>query len=190
MGNPLRDRRTPSELAASGQVIEMSETISNFKQLVAIVEADLDALSPDKLPPDWRNTVVTGKVVFGFADAQSGLRPEGMLPSAAGRVMVTIDMVCQRCLEPMQLPLVTDLRILFATGQADAVNDDGYEIWELAEESLRPLDLIEEALIMAMPLAATHVNDAACKESAAIEEESGDTIRPFADLKSQMREES
>ncbi len=190
MGNPLRDRCTPSELAASGQVIELSEKIANFERLAAIVEADLDALSPDKLMPDWRKAVVTGQLVFGFADAQSGSSPEGRLPAATGRAMVTIDMVCQRCLEPFRLPLVADLRILFAADQADAVNDDGYEIWELAEESLRPLDLVEESLIMAMPLAAAHVSDAACKEPAAIEEESGETIRPFADLKSQMQEKS
>ncbi len=190
MGNPLRDRRTPSELAASGQVIELSHKIGDFEQLAAIIEADLAALNPDNLPSDWRVAVVSGQLVFGFTDAQGGLQAGGKWPAVEGRIEVTIDLVCQRCLEPMQLPLVADLRLLFAGDQADAVTGDSYEIWELAEESLRPLDLVEESLIMAMPLAATHVSDAACKEPAAIEEESGETIRPFADLKSQMQEKS
>ena len=190
MGNPLRDRRTPSKLAASGQVIELSDKIGDFERLTAIIEADLAALNPDKLPSDWRDSVVSGQLAFGFTDALGGLQPEGRWPAAEGHVEVMINMVCQRCLEPFELPLVTDLRLLFAGDQAAAVTGDRYELWELAEESLRPLDLVEETLIMAMPLAARHVGDAACQEPTAIDAGSDDIIRPFADLKSQMQEES
>jgi uncharacterized metal-binding protein YceD (DUF177 family) len=190
MGNPLRDRRTPLKLAASGQVIELSDKIGDFERLTAIIEADLAALNPDKLPSDWRDAVVSGQLVFGFTDAQEALRPEGRWPATEGHVEVTINMVCQRCLEPFRLPLVADFRLLFAGDQADTISGDRYEVWELAEELLRPLDLVEEVLIMAMPLAARHVDDAACKEPIEIDEGSDDITRPFADLKSQMQEKS
>ncbi len=143
MGNPLRDRRTPSKLAASGQVIELSDKIGDFERLTAIIEADLAALNPDKLPSDWRDSVVSGQLAFGFTDALGGLQPEGRWPAAEGHVEVMINMVCQRCLEPFELPL-----------------------------------------------AARHVGDAACQEPTEIEAGSDDIIRPFADLKSQMQEES
>jgi hypothetical protein len=70
MGNPLRVRRPVAELAARGQVIEIAEKIGSFKQLAGIVEADLATLDPDKIPDDWRDSLVTGRLVFGFADAQ------------------------------------------------------------------------------------------------------------------------
>ncbi len=190
MGNPLQDHRTPSELAASGQVSELSDKISDFERLTAIIEADLAALNPDKLPSDWRDAVVSGQLAFGFTDARGALRSEGRWPATEGRVEVTITMVCQRCLEPFRLPLATDFRLLFAGDQAETVSGDRYEVWELAEESLRPLDLVEEVLIMAMPLAARHIDNAGCKEPTEIDEESDDIIRPFADLKSQMQEKS
>ena len=90
MGNPLRDRRTPQELAASGQLIEIAEKIGNFGELSRIVGADLETLDPDKLPPDWRDADVVGQLRFGFADAQ------GRLPALEGEVAVRIDAVCQR----------------------------------------------------------------------------------------------
>jgi uncharacterized protein len=184
MGNLLRDRRNPSELAASGQVIEFSEKITDFERLTEIVGGDLETLDPDKLPPDWRDTVVAGQLSFGFADAQKGL------PTLQGKVAMTIDAVCQRCLEPMQVPLAAELRLLLGGDGSAIADDDGYEVWELEDETLRLLDLVEEALIMAMPFAAAHVDNEACNESGATDEVSSERIRPFAMLKSQMEKDN
>ena len=186
MGNPLRDRRTPSEWAASGQVIEITEKIGDFKRLAGIVEADLGTLEPDRMPSGWRDAAVRGQLSFGFADAQQ------RMPALDGRLDATVDVVCQRCLEPFRLPLEADLRLLFGAGPTDVAGDEGYEgyeVWELDEERLRPMDLVEEVLIMALPLAALHVDDAACAGPAIEVEEQGSTIRPFAALKAQMEDE-
>jgi Large ribosomal RNA subunit accumulation protein YceD len=183
MGNPLRDRRTPSELAASAQVIEIAEKISIFAELERILRADLETLDPGKLPPGWRDALVEGRLSFGFADAQR------RLPSLEGRVAVTIDAVCQRCLQPLRLPVVAELRLVFPDAAGPGVDAAGHEVWELDEPRLRPLDLVEEALIMAMPLAALHEDDASCRRPAIAETASGDTIRPFAALRSQLDEQ-
>ena len=183
MGNPLLDRRSPKELAANKQVIDFSIKIGDFRQLAAIVQGDLDTLDADKLPPDWREKQVTGRLRFGFADAQDAL------PRLEGDVAATIDAVCQRCLEPMGLPLAVELNLLFADGD-DAVDDDRFEIWELEEERFRPIDLVEEALIMALPLAALHETGEACREVDKEESGDADMIRPFAALKSQMEQDN
>jgi uncharacterized metal-binding protein YceD (DUF177 family) len=65
----------------------------------------------------------------------------------------------------------------------------GYEIWELDDEYLRPADIVEETLIMALPLVARHEDDKSCQLKAgpaAAERE--DVTRPFADLRSQMQD--
>ena len=106
-----------------------------------------------------------------------------------GQVGVTIHAVCQRCLGVVEMPLEAELRLLLGGGTADAADDDQYEIWALDEDTLRPLDLIEEALIMAIPLTVLHVDDAVCKQPAAIAEAAKETTHPFAMLKSQMEQE-
>ena len=64
MGNTLRDSRTPSDLATSGQLIEINEKIAGFENLVQIMKADLLALDPAKLPANWRDSVVAGQLHF------------------------------------------------------------------------------------------------------------------------------
>ncbi len=182
MGNPLQDRRPPSELAMSGQIIEFSEKISELEKLAGIVGDDLEALDPDNLPLDWRDTVVVGRLSFGFAGAQ------GAVPVLQGRVTTTIDAVCQRCLEAFRLPLEVDLQLMFDGDETVSADDGGYENWELEEEKFRALDLVEEALIMAMPLTAMHVDSKACHGPESLEDDAGERIQPFATLKSQMEE--
>jgi uncharacterized protein len=179
MGNPLQDRRTPQELAASRQVIEFKGKLSDFARLEGIVESDLDALDPDKLPPGWRESEICGQLSFGFADAQNGL------PRVEGEVNAAVDAVCQRCLEPLKVPLSVELRLLFAGEDPGEAGDEGFEVWELEEETVRPLDLVEEALIMAMPLAAMHEDDE-CHGPDIEDSGAGEKIRPFAALKAQM----
>ena len=184
MGNLLRDRRTPLEFAASRQVIEFSEKIGEFGRLAAIVEGDLATLDPDRLPSGWREMEISGRLSFGFADAQNGL------PKAEGEVGGTIDMVCQRCLEPLKLPLSVELKLLFSASASTAGDDDGFDVWELEEETLRPLDVVEEALIMAMPLAAMHDEEDGCHGPDAADAGAGEKIRPFAALKAQMENDN
>ncbi|MDH3532515.1 MAG: DUF177 domain-containing protein [Gammaproteobacteria bacterium] len=184
MGNPLQHRRTPLELAASSQAFEIYEKLRNFERLFAIVEADLSALDPDRLPAAWQGASVQGELSFGFVDAQRSL------PAVAGVVAVTIDAVCQRCLEPMQLPLQAELQYVFAAAGAVVASGGDYEVWDLEEETLRPLDVVEEALIMAMPLAALHVDDPSCQAPEAQAAEAGGRVRPFASLKAQLDKEN
>jgi len=184
MGNPLQYRRTPLELAASRQAFEINDKICNFERLSGIIEADLSVLDPDKLPAAWQSTPVTGRLSFGFVDAQHSL------PAVEGTVAVTIDAVCQRCLEPLRLPLAAQLRYVFASSEAAVTSGEDYEVWDLEEETLRPLDVVEEALILAMPLAALHVDEPTCTEPLPEAAEASDRIRPFASLQAQLEKEN
>jgi len=184
MGNPLQERRAPQDFAASGQVIEIADEISSFERLAEIVATDLAALDPEKIPPDWRGRTVAGQLSFGFIDAQ------GSAPALTGQVAVTIDAVCQRCLAPFALPLNTELRLLFDGDQAISVDGEDYEVWELDEDEVCPADLVEEALIMALPLVAMHDGNANCVRAAASPEIAEKMTTPFANLKAQMDKEN
>ena len=183
MGNPLRVRRPVAELAAKGQVIEIADKISSFKRLAGIVEADLATLDPDKIPGHWRDSLVTGQLVFGFADAQK------QVASLEGEVAVTVDAVCQRCLEPFRLMLSAELRLLLTTAGQGVTAGADFEIWELDEDRLCPAEIVEEALIMAMPLSAMHEAAEACGGYEPADEQVEQTTRPFAALKERLDQE-
>jgi len=180
MGNPLRDRRPVADLAARGQVIEIADKIGSFDRLARIVEADLSALDPDKIPRGWRDAEVVGRLRFGFADAQQ------RVVVLEGSIEVTVDAVCQRCLEPLRLPLYAELRLLPTIPGQHVAAGAGFDVWELEDDSVRPADIVEEVLIMAMPLSATHDAADDCTGVTGLAQDETRTTRPFATLKARL----
>jgi uncharacterized metal-binding protein YceD (DUF177 family) len=183
MANPLRDRRTAAEWAAAGQVIDFAEKLSCFERLASVVEEDLAALEPAKMPASWRDSVVTGKLEFGFADAQR------RVPTVACKAAVTVDAVCQRCLEVFRLPLETGAELLLLALEEPAEGYEDHEVWELEESTLRPQDVVEEMLIMALPLSAMHVDLESCRALSASADDQEDRTKPFAALRAQMTQD-
>ena len=185
MANPLTDRAQPSQLAESGQVIETEGKLSEFKRLKEIVAADLASLSPAARPKKWRHAPIDIRLAFGWADARQ------QIPALEGQISARIDAVCQRCLEPFELSLNAQLKLLLPTPGGEATTFEEYEIWETAEDTVRPLDIVDEALIMAMPYSPTHEEFSMCGPLAEkLQREEAKTVRPFADLKSQMRDKN
>ncbi len=180
MANPLRDRRPAAEWASVGQVIEINEKLGSFEGLAEVVAADLAALDADKMPPDWRDTVVIGELQFDFLDA------ERRLPAVTGSATAVVTAVCQRCLEAFRLTLTVEARLLLLDPQEMADGYEDFEVWELDDKVLRPQDLLEELLIMALPFSAMHDNMAACKAFSTDNDGADELKRPFAALRSRM----
>lgn len=184
MGNPLQDRRTAAELASVGQLIDFNQEIGSFEGLAAIVEADLAALDADKIPSDWRESTISGELKFGYGEGA------GRIPMVSGHASTRVDAVCQRCLEPFKLKLEVEPDLLLLDEeQADEGYED-FEVWELEEATVRPQDIIEELMIMALPFAAMHDNMSECKALSSYVEPQDETTEdlqtPFAALRSQM----
>lgn len=180
MGNPLTDRVPPAELAQRRQVIELKDNLSNFPRLSGIVKEDLAALSPADRPADWRRRPVDIRLRFDWADTRREY------PAATGSVSVRVPAVCQRCLEPFELTLDADVGLLLSRDEGSTAEDGRYEVWEIDQDTIRPLDIVEEILIMAIPLSASHDNEQECGLQA--EQQIEDTVRPFADLRAQMQD--
>ena len=183
MGNPLQDRRTAAEWASLRQVIEIAEKISFFDGLAAIVEGDLGALEAGKMPANWRDRVVVGQLEFGFADVDE------RVPTVTGSATVEVDVVCQRCLQPFLLQLQIEPRLLLLEPEETEIGYDDFEVWELDQKSLRPQDIVEELLIMAMPFSAKHDNMANCKAFSMTEDGAEGMKTPFAALRLQMQQD-
>jgi hypothetical protein len=181
MASPLTLRATPAELADRQQVIETEENIECFPRLAAIVEAELTA-APATLAK-WRQFPVRITLRFGWA----GGRREFV--NLTGTVEARIAALCNRCLQPFEYPVREELNLVLARPDEVRGAAPGYEIWELDDEWLRPSDIVEETLIMALPLVARHEDDKSCQLKAGpAAAERNDVTRPFADLRSQMQD--
>ena len=183
MVNPLLDRARPEELAKCGQVIEVTAEISDFRRLAEIAEEELSAVAAEKHPREWQAAAVNIRLEFGWAGAG------GDIPALKGEIVTNIAAVCQRCLEPFELPLRTTLNmLLLRTADADTGQGE-FEIWEVEEDAIRPFDIVEEALIMALPLSTLHQSSKLCGPlDENLASDNDETVRPFADLRSRMNE--
>jgi uncharacterized protein len=181
MTNPLLVRWTPKDLADRRQVFNFKGKISNFPRLVEIVEEDLRDLAADSPLAAWRDAPVAIRLSCDWADESR------KIPRLSGDVTAEVAATCQRCLEPFWLPVATELRYLLLPATGGRIADSAVDVWELEDDTIRLLDIVEESLIMALPLAATHGPEDACGVQADdSRDEPLELAKPFAGLRTQM----
>jgi uncharacterized protein len=79
-------------------------------------------------------------------------------PKIVGNVSTDVSVVCQRCLQPMILHVEDKIDLVLVTTDAQSkALPDRYDPWFCGEdEFLSPADIIEEQLILAMPIVSMH----------------------------------
>jgi DUF177 domain-containing protein len=119
--------------------------------------------------------VVTGSVAFS--------RVEGRIVAEVA-LTARLALLCQRCLKPMLLPIESRSRVaLLADEDAASAVPPELETALAPEGRLRPADLVEEELLLALPVAPRH--DGACpdgRRDGTRENDSQTTQQPFAHL--------
>jgi uncharacterized protein len=99
------------------------------------------------------------------------------------------ELICQRCLQPMMWPLEGESRvaIVAAESEADRVPQD-FETVHAPDDRIRVSDLVEEELLLTLPLVPLHADPSECvaqEEVPAPVEEAApvpETQRPFERL--------
>ena len=187
MGDPLHDRRPLDEWVSGEQVIEISGNIGEFERLADAVRADLAESEEGSEAIDLRDIAVSGSIRFSRAGPHDGH------PRVTGEIETVLPATCQRCLKTFRLPVATALRFeLVGSGDAkpgslSAADNDDFETWELGDGAVRPADIVDEALVMAMPLVAKHeAGDDCIRLDAA--DDGPEMTSPFASLRAQMDE--
>jgi uncharacterized protein len=108
-----------------------------------------------------------------------------------------VEAVCQRCMQPMTLPVGADSRV--AVVESDAGADaipPGWDTYLAPEGRLDMAALVAEELLLALPIVPLHDEDA-CKAGAATarredreDEKREERTRPFADLRALLDRDS
>lgn len=106
-------------------------------------------------------------------------------PSVTGRVSAELSLICQRCLEPMPFSVRAEVGLVFIPDRTeDEALDEEDEPFILGDAPVAVSELVEDELILALPLIPKHP-EGEC-EGGRIEdcepEEHGEARSPFAAL--------
>lgn len=82
---------------------------------------------------------------------------EGVIGFLRGRAQAQLTVICQRCLEPMTLTIEAPFAfgLVASEAETDRLGED-YEPLIVGDEPLQLGDLIEDELILALPIVALH----------------------------------
>ena len=184
MANPLFESVLPERLASGSVTIDTTLEVAQLSRIAAIIEQDMAGKEGAESSMNWRQLPVTIKLRFQWADERESF------VQSEGEVSTTIVAVCQRCLEQFEMPLRASLDFLYARPEVEVASDGNIDVWDLDEDFLRPLDVVEEALVLAIPFAPKHQRVKDCPLLAELTDEGEpDVQNPFAGLKQQMQDQ-
>ena len=112
-----------------------------------------------------------------------------------GKIRADIEVLCQRCLQPLELAIEDDINLALVEKESDAKYLDAiYDPWVCSEYKLSLVDLVSEQLILALPIVSLH-SDPNCAEKLEhdfSETENGSDVlgskSPFEGLRSLIEE--
>lgn len=136
MPRNLPDRIAPWHLAQSGQQ----------------VRGQLPLARMPRLAPVLLNQQGEAKVELVFGCDMGGRS------YVHGHIKARLQLICQRCLQPLDWPLDIQVRLALMMAEAGIKEwPDGYESWVVAWEEMASLwSLMEDELLLALPIAARH----------------------------------
>ncbi|MCB1622394.1 MAG: DUF177 domain-containing protein [Thiothrix sp.] len=91
------------------------------------------------------------EVSLDFLTSESGL------PMIEGWVRGRLELVCQRCLEPMSQAVDAVVRVVLTASQTDRQPEEaGYELCIVDDERLHLPDFVEDEILLALPASPRH----------------------------------
>ncbi len=151
----------------------------------AIVEEVLEAAYLSRLAPLVTDTAATVACNLALSLDSRGNTLVG------GTVTTTVGLTCQRCLEPMAYRVEASLDVAIATGDESLAMLEAEHETVLPAEAPRLADLVEDEVLLALPLVAMHASVDDCgplaqrlDDAAQDTSDERTTNNPFAVLKS------
>jgi uncharacterized protein len=128
-------QRDLESLAGRGGVLSGELQLSKLTRLVGMLHSDAGSV----------------KASLKFGQRRGGALEVELTYTAA------IEPTCQRCLEPFRYVLAGTAKVvLVGAGSTLDTVPEGYEPFEISDGRLLPAELIEDELIVSMPLAPKH----------------------------------
>lgn len=167
------------EFAKRHERLSGTLTLADCPRLYEFLEARVIGGSQAKANINASQNTIKASIVYTLTGETNALGQHFL------HLMLTSDLtvLCQRCIEPMPLKLNLNFSYLISSAHFDnqelnsAEESDEFDLQE-ATESMDLISLIEDEVMMAMPIAPTH--DIGCSK---VRMQSGEKPNPFAVLK-------
>ena len=153
------------EVARNGY-FEGEIALSEMKRLAGFLQAEKSS-QPNR------------KVVLNFEFAGD----EYDAPMIVGHLETNLILECQRCLKALEMPMKLDFKLLIDAND-ELISDSSVDTLYSDNGYIDIVEVVEDELILAIPLVATH-EDTACNENWRVSEPrsgAADTENPFAVL--------
>ena len=144
-----------------------------------ILEGSLDLKTLGRLGSYLTENEGPVQVEMEFGIDEEGLR------FVRGRLATEVGMACQRCLASYRLPLESDFRLGIVSGEAAAERlPEHYEPLVVGAEPVFLKDVVEDELILSLPLVPKHPEGECPEQQGAAQDGAGEEPRenPFAVL--------
>lgn len=151
-GDPLATRHSPPYNAAVARVAGLPERIDprRLAEREGHLCGQLSLARMERL----RASLCDGEGMV-FIDMRFQRDEEGR-DMAVGDVTARLPVRCQRCLEPMEIAIATALCLAFTDAEGKAPPPDGYDAVPLLGDTILLSDLVEDELMLALPMAPMH----------------------------------
>ena len=112
-----------------------------------------------------------------------------------GRIHGAVELVCQRCLEPFEMTVDSEVALIILDADQLSIEvPDGFEAFIPESDSFTGIDIVEEELLLALPMSPTHEDELMCgalveklnESRSSIDDDEGaseQSTRPFEILK-------
>lgn len=126
-------------------------------------EAEIAGSVPLESLPRFRQSLAGDaaqvSVALAFSSNDSGQR------LITGVVRATVDVICQRCLDPLTIALEDEVHLALVPGESEAAGlEPDLDPWINADYRLDLAPLVEEQLMLCMPIVSYHA-DGRCKQA-------------------------
>lgn len=132
--------------------------------------------------PRISSTLLTHEKVSIYFEL-TGATKQYRQPSLQLIIKANLPVTCQRCLSDMVVNIDLHFNYLIYNQSNDAQDDDDETDWLEANHEMDLLELIEDELLLAMPIAPSHIE--ACSKASM---QSGEKPNPFAVLKDKFKD--
>ena len=160
------------------QRIKGEYKIDNFEKIVRLIQKDHFNARDLKDSRDWLKEKVRIDLKQEIADLNSDEK------KISGNVQIKLYLTCQNCLSIVESNLQIPVNIILCKNSKKDIK--GFETWEIPEEKIKLNDLIEELIIISLPLYFKHERSEDCITYDYDLESDRKKTLPFANLKNQL----
>ena len=107
---------------------------------------------------------------------------EGGLAVVSGKIQANLGLSCQRCFGPLRYPVNAAIHLAWTGGAQEAVQPLGsYEVLDSSSGRVKLVELVEDELLLTLPLAARHDTADECGVHRKMDAKPGSTAPPVTD---------